>query len=121
MFSWIKTCLPEEACGILGGCGEEVRLAIPVENELHSPNQFRMQPEAQLKAFLHLEEQGLDLLAIWHSHPSGPSGLSPSDLVQAYYPEAALLVWSPAGASEWQLRGFFITQGKGEEILLVDE
>ena len=48
--------LPEEACGLIGGVGDEARLVLPVTNELHSPVRFRMSPQEQLEAFLRFEE-----------------------------------------------------------------
>ncbi len=80
MFEHVLACLPEEACGLLGGKGERANLAIPVENQLRSPTRFRMAPVAQLEAMLRLEQLGLDLVAIFHSHPNGPPTPSHTDL-----------------------------------------
>jgi len=91
----IENCLPEEACGLVGGIGGESRLVIPVENELHSPVRFRMAPLAQLKAFDQIEAQGWELLAIFHSHPQGPSGPSPTDIAEFFYPGTAMVIASP--------------------------
>lgn len=122
----LQACLPEEACGILGGLGNTITLALPVENELHSPVRFRMRPADQVRVFQTLESLGLEMLAIWHSHPAGPAGLSATDLSEAYYPEAALLVASPdpdaqanAGpSSAWRLRAFRLVEGCPVEISL---
>jgi [CysO sulfur-carrier protein]-S-L-cysteine hydrolase len=122
MLAQVIACLPEEACGILGGRGDEARLAFFVENELHSPVRYRMRAQEQLRVFLALEKAELELVAIWHSHPSGPAHLSPTDLAEAFYPEAALLLWSPneGNPGEWQLRAFRITGGQiTEEALSV--
>ncbi|PWH15868.1 MAG: hypothetical protein DDG59_10730, partial [Anaerolineae bacterium] len=80
--------LPEEACGLLGGNNHTFRTWQPIENILHSPTRYRMNAEQQLKAFLHFEENQLDLLGIVHSHPNGPPLPSQTDLEEAYYPEA---------------------------------
>jgi proteasome lid subunit RPN8/RPN11 len=120
MLAHVKACLPEEACGILGGRDEEASLALAVENELHSPVKYRMRAEDQLRAFLAVEEAGLDLIAIWHSHPRGPAYLSPTDLAEAYYPEAFLLVWSPrvGQAHEWQLLAFQVVDGQAAAVTM---
>lgn len=105
----IQSCLPEESCGLLGGTGEQVSLFIPIENELHSPVRFRMEPAAQLSALLVLEGQGLELLAIFHSHPSGPNHPSVTDRAEFAYPGVLSLILSPAsGPAGWQARAFAI-------------
>ena len=118
MLAHVQACLPEEACGILGGRRETAILALAVENELHSPVKYRMRAEDQLRAFMAVEEAGLDLIAIWHSHPRGPAHLSPTDLAEAYYPEATLLVWSPSDgqSQEWRLLAFQVVDGQAGPV-----
>lgn len=115
MLAHVQACLPEEACGLLGGQLENGRVVIQsivqVENELHSPVRFRMAPVEQLQAFYQFEEQGIDLAAVYHSHPAGPPDPSPTDLSEFAYPGVVYLIWSPAGEG-WQLRGFTMVLGK---------
>lgn len=114
MVAHAQACLPEEACGVLGGslpaAGEPAAplLALPVENELHSPVRFRMAPTAQLQAFYALEEQGLELLAVFHTHPRGPEQPSPTDLAEFAYPGVLSLILFPRPGSGWQVRAFAI-------------
>ena len=68
----------------------------PIENSLHSPTAYRMNPQQQLKAMLELEANDWQLLAIYHSHPHGPETPSPTDIQQAYYPEALTMIVSLA-------------------------
>jgi proteasome lid subunit RPN8/RPN11 len=119
MLAWVQTCLPEEACGLLGGRDGEAVLLVAVENELHSPVRFRMRPEEQLSGLRQMEAQGLDLLAIFHSHPTGPAVPSARDIAEAFYPEALMLIWSP-GANGWSLRGFWIEAGCAREEMTLE-
>jgi len=105
MLAWVLANLPEEACGLVGGRAGEALLVFTAENELHSPRRFRMRPTDQLRGFRLFEEQGLELLAIFHSHPAGPPGPSPTDIAEAYYPETLTLIWSP-GEAGWTLRAY---------------
>lgn len=114
MLAWVQSNLPEEACGLLGGLSDEVRLMVGIENELHSPVRYRMLAEDQLRGFGLLEAEGLNLVAIFHSHPSGPPVPSPRDISEAYYPDALTLIWSP-GENAWGLRGFWIVEGHVRE------
>ncbi|HSB89068.1 MAG TPA: M67 family metallopeptidase [Anaerolineales bacterium] len=111
----VESCLPEEACGFLGGTGEDVSVILPIENMLHSEVRFQMAPEAQLRGMTWLEREGLLMLAIYHSHPNGPSGLSGTDLKEAAYPESALLVVSSSDGG-WVGRAFMVEGGPVREI-----
>ena len=109
MLDHVSACLHEEACGILGGRGEIVEVVIPVANELHSPDRFRMAPEEQLKAILNLEKSDLEMIGIFHSHPKGPGEPSLVDLEEFAYPGVRLIILYPGG-DEWAGRGFYIDQ-----------
>jgi proteasome lid subunit RPN8/RPN11 len=111
----VEARLPQEACGLIGGLQHRALQVYPVENALHSPVRYRMEPEEQIRSFLGLEKLGWDLLAIYHSHPAGPDHPSPSDLAEAAYPESIYLIWFPH-AGEWACRGFLIQDGQFTEI-----
>lgn len=116
----VQMCLPEEGCGLLGGTRSEdgggiVSAVLPVENALHSAVRYRMEPAAQLQAFYALEERGLEMLAIFHSHPQGPEHPSPTDLSEFAYPGVlSLILYLPGGsgaqpsARDWLGRAYRI-------------
>lgn len=108
---------PLEACGLLGGKDGQVELVLPVKNAAESPVQFRMDPKAQLRAMDQIESEGLEILAIFHSHPKGPSVPSPTDIEEALYP-VVNIIWSKAGR-RWQARGFWIAGNKADEVPLI--
>jgi proteasome lid subunit RPN8/RPN11 len=102
---------PEEACGLLSGQNEtgayRVVEVIPTTNELHSPVRYRIDPHEQIAAFNQIDAQGLELVGIYHSHPAGPPAPSPTDIAEAFYPEAVYLIWSTL-AGEWLCHAFLI-------------
>ncbi len=114
----LSACLPEEGCGLVGGLGAVARQLAVVENSLHSPVRFRMDALGQLTALQQFESRGLDLLAIFHSHPTGPDHPSATDLAEFYYPGVWVLIASPLAryplqpgrlrAGIWQIGGFQI-------------
>jgi len=108
---------PEEACGLLSGIGLRVKTVIPVVNVLHSPVRFRMDPVEQLKAFIWMEEQHQELLAVYHSHPAGPHQPSPTDHNEFAYPGVRYIIWSGLGGI-WTARAFHLGGGLAEEIRL---
>jgi len=106
---------PQEACGLGAGRDGRLEVILPVTNELHSPTRYRMDAVEQLKAFQWIDENGLDLVAIYHSHPTGPGEPSEIDRSEAYYPQAVTLILSRQGDS-WLCRGFALQDGRFGEI-----
>lgn len=74
---------------------------------------YVMDPAAQLKVMLSLERRGLDLVAIYHSHPPGEmTGPSPLDVAQATYPGVVYLIVVPAPDGRIAaMRGFVLERG----------
>jgi proteasome lid subunit RPN8/RPN11 len=107
---------PLESCGILAGKAGRVELVMPIKNAIESKVRFQMEPRAQLRAMQQIESEGLEMLAIFHSHPRGASVPSPTDIQEAAYP-VVNIIWSKAGR-RWQARGFWIEAGKVEEVPL---
>jgi [CysO sulfur-carrier protein]-S-L-cysteine hydrolase len=106
---------PEEACGLVAGKDNRSQEVIKVANILQSPTRFRMDPQQQLEAFLMIEDNNWDLLAIYHSHPGGPEYPSITDIREAAYPEAINLIWYP-GRQDWSCRAFIIREGEIKQI-----
>ncbi len=112
MIRHVESCLPEEGCGLVGGTDGTAKVVLPVENAAHSPVRFRMEPQAQYDAMMQLEAAGQEILAIFHSHPSGPDCPSETDEREFAYPDSAVLIFSPA-AEGWRMRAFAAAEGQG--------
>ncbi|MCW5874602.1 MAG: M67 family metallopeptidase [Anaerolineales bacterium] len=111
---------PNEACGLLAGAeGASVQI-FPITNELKSPTHYSMAPGEQLQAFMQMEQRGLQLLAIYHSHPAGPPTPSRTDLAEARYPGVVHLIWAPSEAG-WGCRGFLLDGGIKEIEVELDD
>lgn len=106
---------PEEACGLLAGRDGRAWAALPVTNALHSPVRFSMDPREQLRAMTWIEEQGLELVGIYHSHPQGPPAPSATDLAEDAYPGVLYVIWFRSGQG-WQARAFAIDAGAVQEV-----
>jgi proteasome lid subunit RPN8/RPN11 len=117
MLEHVISCLPEEACGMIGGQDDRVQLVLPAVNELHSPTAFRMAASDLVKHFYQLEEQNLDLIAIYHSHPNGPVVPSDQDLQEFNYPGVYYLIWAPIHGN-WQMKGYRLDRKEYQEITL---
>jgi len=119
----IQQALPAEACGLVGGRNNISEVVFAVLNDLKSPVRFRMNAHEQVQALLKIEEGGLDLLAIYHSHPEGPAHPSQTDLDEFAYPSVPYLIWHLQDG-EWNCHAFSLGKGISTEIpfaLLEDE
>lgn len=116
MIAHVESQLPLEACGLLAGRGSSVESVLMVTNQAQSPVRYVMDPIEQLHAFEWIESQGLDLLGIFHSHPTGPETVSATDIEEAAYDVVYVIVSRADGV--WRTRGFWIENSKYEEVAL---
>lgn len=106
---------PLEGCGLLAGRDGRVTAVYPITNILQSKTAYEMDPLQQIKTMLAIEENGDELIAIYHSHPQGPTTPSTTDVASAYYPEVAYLIISLHKIDRPQLKGYRIeTDGVSE-------
>lgn len=121
MVQHCNSCLPEEASGLVGGRRVDgnalSEVIIPVVNVLHSPVRYRMESRGQIQALVELERRGLDLIGIFHSHPSGPAIPSPTDVAEFQYPGVLSIILSPSDQTVgWRQRAFIIDRGQYFEV-----
>lgn len=107
---------PLEGCGLLAGKDGEVTAVYPIANILHSPTAYEMEPLQQIETILQIERNNEDLLAIYHSHPNGPSTPSVTDITAAYYPDSVYLIVSMQNLALPHMRGFRIVDGVVTEL-----
>ncbi len=114
MIDYVDQWVPLEACGLLAGYKNQAELMIGVLNQAQSPVRFVMDPYEQLQAFDQIESQGFDLVAIFHSHPTGPETVSPTDIAEAAYAVVHIVLSHHAGA--WHARGVWIEDNQAHEV-----
>ena len=87
---------PEEVCGLVSGRDGKPAGVHPGRNVSPTPRSAYEMDAETLALQIEFEESGLDLLAIYHSHPAGPEEPSPTDIARCMYPEAIYLIVSLA-------------------------
>ena len=77
--------LPYEGCGLLVGesGGARVHRVVPAENVAASSRLYTVDPKALLHAYRDADEQGLDIIGVFHSHTHTDPYPSPTDVAQA--------------------------------------
>jgi [CysO sulfur-carrier protein]-S-L-cysteine hydrolase len=83
----------------------------PARNAAASPLRYEMDGKEQYRIQTAIEDAGLDLGAIYHSHTRSAPYPSQTDINLAFYPEAVYVIVGLAG-EEPEVRGFRIVDGR---------
>ncbi len=106
---------PNECCGIIAGTDGRAAKLYRAVNAEASPYRYNVDPKDLLRIYRDLEDRGLDVLAIYHSHTHTEAYPSPTDVSLAAWPEAYYLIVSLAGEANPVLRAFRIQDGQVSE------
>ncbi len=107
---------PHEVCGLIAGRAGALRL-IRCRNAHPTPvSRYLIDAREQLAAFRDMDARGEELVAIYHSHPVSQPYPSPTDRVEAHYPDAFyLLVSLRTGTPElhaYRIRDGFVREAR---------
>jgi proteasome lid subunit RPN8/RPN11 len=105
---------PLEVCGILGGTGDTVSDIYRMTNTDQSNDHFMMDPREQFAVMKEMRGKGLEMLAIYHSHPESPARPSAEDIRLALTPNVSHVVVSLEAPNNPALKSFRITAGRVE-------
>jgi [CysO sulfur-carrier protein]-S-L-cysteine hydrolase len=109
MVAHAREDLPNECCGLVGGVDGEATEVIRVENAAASPLRYEMEPKAQYDAYRAIEDQGHELLAIYHSHTKSAAYPSQTDVNQAVaWPDQIYLIVSLEDPEAPDVKGYLL-------------
>jgi proteasome lid subunit RPN8/RPN11 len=97
-----KDLLPDESCALLLGENNVVVEIFPMRNIDESPVTFSMDSTELVDAYSLAESKGLQVIAIFHSHPAQPSPSS-SDIK---FMEINPVIWLIYSTTEWRLKAY---------------
>ncbi len=90
-----------ECCGLLAGCDGAITRILPARNVSARPaSEYEIAPEELFALMRKIRGAGIEMLGIYHSHPSGENSPSKSDIERAFYPDAAYFIISPRKEEE---------------------
>ena len=120
---------PNEACGLISGTGPAADGGSatrwhPARNRAASPFRYEVHPEDALRVMLAADDGDEVIWAIVHSHVRSPARPSPTDVAQAFYPDALYVLVSldaaemdPDSGAE-SVRAWRIVDGQVFEVAL---
>jgi aspartate racemase len=85
---------PNEGCGLIAFDGTAPVHIYPGDNVLKSPTRYRMDDVQVLRAVDDMARHNWWLGAIYHSHPNSPAVPSTTDLREANWPDALMIIVS---------------------------
>lgn len=118
----LRRALPNESVGLLAVTGPhgltrrmDVVRFYPGTNADASASRFTMEPSEVIAALREIDECGWRLGAIVHSHPHGPASPSPTDLREARYPDALMVIVSLASETP-DIGAWWIGSSRGQPV-----
>ncbi|CAN5488856.1 M67 family metallopeptidase [soil metagenome] len=124
MIAHAKAELPSECCGLLAGkrpppgAGAqdvEVEARYALINELKSSTEYLSEGKSMIAATKDMRHRGLEILAIYHSHPSSPPVPSKTDLERNFYSDSVVhFIVSLTGPTP-EVRGWWLGKTSFEE------
>jgi [CysO sulfur-carrier protein]-S-L-cysteine hydrolase len=102
LVSIAKDVLPEESCALLLGENNVVVKILPMRNVDQSPVTFSIESTELVDAYNLAESKGMQVVAIFHSHPTKPSP-SRTDIK---FMQINPVVWLIYSTTESQLKAF---------------
>lgn len=88
---------PNECCGMVASNGDEAVSVFPAANAAASPLRYEIDGAEQYRIQMEIDDAGLDLGAIYHSHTRSEPYPSQTDINLAFYPEALYVIVGLAG------------------------
>ena len=115
-----RTELPNECCGLLAGStdGRVTRL-FPIRNDLASPTAYLTNARDLLDAMKSARAEGIEFLAIYHSHPASEPIPSKTDLANNTWGETAMHVIVGLAGTEASVRGWWLGEKEFQEADIV--
>src|ERR1051325_6820908 len=120
MVAHAREDLPNECCGMIGGRAGEASVVIPVVNSAARPLRVEMEPQGQYNALKAIEDEGSELLAIYHSHTKSAAYPSQTDVNQgAAWPDQGYVTVSLAGAEAPDVKAYLLKDLRIADVELV--
>jgi proteasome lid subunit RPN8/RPN11 len=119
MVAHAREDLPNECCGMVGGRDGEATAVIRVANAAASPLRYEMDPQEQFNALKAIEDDGGELLGIYHSHTKSAAYPSQTDVNQAVaWPDQIYLIVSLADHDAPDVKAFLLKDLKIDDVAL---
>jgi proteasome lid subunit RPN8/RPN11 len=109
---------PNECCGMIASRNGDATKVYRAVNAAASPLRYEIDGPEQYRIQMQIEDAGLELGAIYHSHTRTEPYPSQTDINLAFYPDAVYVIVGLAG-DDPDVRAFSIRDGQVQEAEFV--
>src|SRR2546423_10183820 len=102
---------PNECCGMIASRNGDAVKVYPATNAAASPLRYEIDGAEQYRIQMDIEDAGLDLGAIYHSHTRTEPYPSQTDINLAFYPDAVYVIVG-LGGNPADVRAYSIRDGQ---------
>ncbi len=114
MIAHAQADAPNECCGMIASRDGQAVEVYGAENAAASPLRYEIDGAEQYRIQMAIDDAGLDLGAIYHSHTRSAPYPSQTDINLAFYPDAVYIIVGLAG-EEPEVRAYRIRGGQVTE------
>jgi [CysO sulfur-carrier protein]-S-L-cysteine hydrolase len=118
MVAHARSEAPNECCGMVASRDGELVQVHQATNAAASPLRYEIDGAEQYRIQMEIDDAGLDLGAIYHSHTRSDPYPSQTDINLAFYPDALYVIVGLAG-DEADVRAYTIRDGQVADAELV--
>ena len=110
--------VPHEVGGVLAKSvkGGPMQLFVARNSAAQPEEAYAMATDDQQRILAEIDDQGLDIFALYHTHPSAPAYPVADELRGAYYTNAYYILVSLADADRPVLRAYKVDQVQGDVV-----
>ena len=117
MIEHARADAPNECCGLIGGSGDEAESIHRAENAEASPFRYSIAPREQLELMNRIDEDGQEMVGIYHSHTRTPAYPSQTDInLASGWPDAVYFIVSLEHPDEPDVKAFRISGSAVEDV-----
>ncbi len=109
---------PNECCGMIGSRNGDAVSLHRATNAAASPLRYEIDGAEQIRIYNQIEDAGLELGAIYHSHTRTDPYPSQTDISLAFYPDSLYVIVGLAGTDP-NVRAYTIRDGEVAEAELI--
>jgi [CysO sulfur-carrier protein]-S-L-cysteine hydrolase len=118
MIAHARADAPNECCGMIASRDGDAVTVYPAANAAASPLRYEIDGAEQYRIQMAIDDEGLDLGAIYHSHTRSAPYPSQTDINLAFYPEALYVIVGLA-QDEPEVKAYEIRDGRVADAELV--
>jgi proteasome lid subunit RPN8/RPN11 len=111
MVAHARADAPNECCGMIASRDGEAIKVYPAENAAASPLRYEIDGAEQYRIQMAIDDEGIELGAIYHSHTRSVPYPSQTDINLAFYPDTVYVIVGLAG-DEPEVKAYEIRDGR---------